>query len=268
MLTILDLLNHYLGMFNVNARWKGQVYSILAGVGNFYILYLAIRHIQNGAYLRGAGLLIVFLFILYCVILNILYYYTKKTVKWDISPLLEKMLGGSQADKADNSSAAMPYVPANGLYDKQQVLPATAVSDGDMEAELSKVVDQLRESGMFTDNYGGLSEKEQMAFLATGQPHIFANHPGTPLPYFRLEEERGGLSVYGGVNEMLSSRLARIQTIGLQPVDLALKSYNLYIASVVVSGGPGKARGRSSLTPIEKPYFLSVELAYTKKQTF
>lgn len=265
MLSILDLLNHYLGMFNVNARWKGQVYSILSGVGNFYILYLAIRHIQNGAYLRGAGLLLVFLFILYCVILNVIYYYTQKTVKWDISPLLEKMLGGSQAAKATDTSAAMPYVPANGLYDKKQVLPATTVSDGDMEAELAKVVDQLRESGMVTDNYGGLSEKEQMAFLATGQTAIYANHPGTPLPYFRLEEERGGLSIYGGVNEMLASRLARIQTIGLQPVDLALKSYNLYIASVVVSGGPGKSRGRQALMPIEKPYFLSVELAYTKK---
>lgn len=265
MLSILDLLNHYLGMFNVNARWKGQVYSILSGVGNFYILYLAIRHIQNGAYLRGAGLLLVFLFILYCVILNVIYYYTQKTVKWDISPLLEKMLGGSQAAKATDTSAAMPYVPANGLYDKKQVLPATTVSDGDMEAELAKVVDQLRESGMVTDNYGGLSEKEQMAFLATGQTAIYANYPGTPLPYFRLEEERGGLSIYGGVNEMLASRLARIQTIGLQPVDLALKSYNLYIASVVVSGGPGKSRGRQALMPIEKPYFLSVELAYTKK---
>ena len=52
MLSILDLLNHYLGFFNVNARWKGQMYTILAGVGNFYILYLAVRHIQNGAYLR------------------------------------------------------------------------------------------------------------------------------------------------------------------------------------------------------------------------
>ena len=265
MLSLLDLLNHYLGMFNVNARWKGQVYSILSGVGNFYILYLAIRHIQNGAYLRGAGLLLVFLFILYCVILNVIYYYTQKTVKWDISPLLEKMLGGSQAAKAADNAAAIPYVPANGLYDKKQVLPATTVSDGDMEAELAKVVDQLRESGMVTDNYGGLSEKEQMAFLATGQSDIYANHPGTPLPYFRLEEERGGLSIYGGVNEMLASRLARIQTIGLQPVDLALKSYNLYIASVVVSGGQGKSRGRQALMTIEKPYFLSVELAYTKK---
>ena len=263
MLSILDLLNHYLGFFNVNARWKGQMYTILAGIGNFYILYLAVRHIQNGAYLRGVLLALGFLFILYCVILNIIYYYTQKTVKWDISPKLEKVLGGPQAAKTTDGQA-MPYVPANGLYDKQQVLPATAVSDDDMAAELNKVVDQLREGGLINENYGGLSEKEQLAFLATGQQTIFANHPGTPLPYFRLEEERGGLSIYGGMNEMLASRLARIQTVGLQPVDLALESYNLYIASVVVTGGPGKARGRHDLMPVEKPYELAVELAYTK----
>ena len=80
-----------------------------------------------------------------------------------------------------------------------------------------------------------------------------------------MEEERGGLSIYGGMNEMLASRLARIQTVGLQPVDLALESYNLYIASVVVTGGPGKSRGRHDLMPVEKPYELAVELAYTKK---
>lgn len=265
MLTILDLLNHYLGFFNVNARWKGQVYTVLASVGNFYILYLAVRHIQNGAYLRGALLALAFLLILYGAILNIVYYYTKKTIKWDVSPKLEKMLGGPQAAKTATDNKAMPYVPANGLYDKKQVLPATAISDNDMAAELTKVVDQLREGGLITENYGGLSEKEQLAFLATGQPTIFANHPGTPLPYFKLEEERGGLAVYGGMNEMLSSRLARIQTVGLQPVDLALKSYNLYIASVVVTGGPGKTRGRHAVMPVEKPYKLAVELAYTKK---
>ncbi|MBC6498371.1 hypothetical protein H7R52_04370 [Weissella confusa] len=53
MLTILDLLNHYLGFFNVNTKWKGQVYTILASVGNFYVLYLAIMHLKNAAYLRG-----------------------------------------------------------------------------------------------------------------------------------------------------------------------------------------------------------------------
>lgn len=96
MLTILDLLNHYLGFFNVNTKWKGQVYTILASVGNFYVLYLAIMHLKNAAYLRGLGLLLAFIVIAYFAFLNVVYYFTKKTFKWDLSPKVEKLLGVSQ----------------------------------------------------------------------------------------------------------------------------------------------------------------------------
>ena len=128
MLTILDLLNHYLGFFNVNSRWKGRVYSLLAAVGNFYILYLAVKHIQNGAYLRGLGLTLAFLVITYFVILNAIYYFTEKSVKWDVSPKIEKMLGGKPAE-ATPAATNQPFTPATGLYAKDNVLPGTAVSD-------------------------------------------------------------------------------------------------------------------------------------------
>ena len=265
MLTILDLLNHYLGFFNVNTKWKGQVYSVLATAGDFYVLYLGVKHIENGAYLRGAVLMLAFIVIAYFAVLNMVYYYTKKTVKWDISPKIEKVLGGRPAEESQTNKTAMPYVPANGLYAKENVLPATAISDADMQAELTKVAEQLQASGMFQQDYNGMSEVDQLAYLAAGNDVIYANHPGTPLPYFRLEHERGGLAVYGGLNEMFAQRVARIKTVGLQPVELALENYDLFIASAVITGGVGHVRGRVNLQETTKPYQLAVELAYKQK---
>ena len=266
MLTILDLLNHYLGFFNVNSRWKGRVYSILAGIGNFYILYLAVKHIQNGAYLRGLGLTLAFLAITYFVILNAIYYFTEKSVKWDVSPKIEKVLGGKPAEATSTTTVAnQPFTPATGLYAKDNVLPGTAVSDSDMLAELTKVAEQLQANGMMPQDYNGLSEKDQLAYLASGQKTIYANHPGTPLPYYRLEKERGGLAVYGGMNEMFAQRLARIETVGLQPTALAMEQYDLFIASAVITGGLGHERGRQTVQEVKHDYRLLVELAYRPK---
>lgn len=266
MLTILDLLNHYLGFFNVNTKWKGQVYTILASVGNFYVLYLAIMHLKNAAYLRGLGLLLSFIVIAYFAFLNVVYYFTKKTFKWDLSPQVEKLLGGKPADADKTQRQATPFVPANGLYGRQHVLPASAVTDPDMQAELTKVAEQLQSNGLMTQDYGGLSEDEQMAYLAADHDVIYANHPGTPLPYFRLEKERGGLAIYGGLNEMLAQRLARIETVGLQPVALAMESYELFVASAVILGGEGKVRGRANLQTRHDDYHLGIELAYKAKE--
>jgi len=264
MFTILDLLNHYLGFFNVNSKWKGRVYSLLAGVGDFYILYLAIMHIQNGAYLRGFALTLAFIVIAYFAILNLVYYFTEKTLKWDVSPKIEKVLGGKPTE-VNTEPTNIPFTPATGLYAKDNVLPGTAISDSDMLAELTKVAEQLQVNGMMPQNYSGLSEKEQFAYLTSGQSVIYANHPGTPLPYYRLEKERGGLAVYGGMNEMFAQRLARIETVGLQPTALAMDSYDLFIASAVITGGVGHERGRQTVQEVKHDYRLSVELAYRPK---
>lgn len=265
MLTILDLLNHYLGFFNVNTKLKGRVYSLLAFVGDFYILYLAWAHLRNGAILRGVLILLAFLAILYFAVLNIIYYFTDKRVKWDISAWLEKYIG-TQEDKKGNQGPqrAALYVPANGLYTQQEVLPAAVVSDANMQAEIGVVAEQLKNSGMVVENFGGLSEEEQLAYIEQHN-QIYATHPGMPLPYFRLQEERGGLAVYGGVNEMLAKRLGRISRVGLMPVASAMQDYNLYIATAVLEGGLAHIRGRAGLAESTLPYQLRVELAYQKK---
>ncbi|TYC49541.1 hypothetical protein ESZ50_05170 [Weissella muntiaci] len=264
MLTILDLLNHYLGFFNVNTRWKGKVYTILAFFGNFYLLYLASKFLGNTAYLRASLLLLAFLVILYFSILNVIYYFTNKTVKWDISPKIEKYIGTQEVKEQRTNRGA--FVPANGIYNKKDVLPATIVSDDDMQAEIERVAEQLVANGVVQTDFGGLTEQEQLAYLNT-ESAVYANHPGTPLPYSRLQAERGGMALYGGINEMFAKRLGRVMTVGLMPIAAALKENDLFIATAVIKGGQAHVRGRAGLTEAKLPYSLHVELAYKAKAT-
>jgi hypothetical protein len=261
MLSILDLMNHYLGFFNVNTRWKGRVYTLLALVGNFYLLFLAYSHLVQGNYLRSVLLALAFLVVLYLGILNFFYYFMKKNFRWDISPMIEKRLGTQESEK----TGPQLYVPANGLYTQENVLPTTVFSTPDMIAELNLVGGQLLVHKLMPTDYAGLNEKEQLDRLQEVDV-IYANDPGAPLPYFRLEHERDGLAVYGGLNEMLAKRLGRIQTVGLMPISEAMKSYDLFIATAVIVGGEGHRRGRAGLANVTENYELKVTLAYQDKQ--
>lgn len=53
MLSLLDMLNHYLGYFNMNVKLKNRVYTIIGALGVLYLGYLAIRFIRLGAWTRG-----------------------------------------------------------------------------------------------------------------------------------------------------------------------------------------------------------------------
>ncbi len=135
-----------------------------------------------------------------------------------------------------------------------------------MQAELQKLADQLLVAGLMHENYNGLSSNEQIALMRVEKIEtIYANHPGTPIPYFTVKEERDGLAIYGGVNEMMASRLGRIMSVGLMPIEDALRTYELYPATVTLTGGKGHSIGRSSVIQVQNPYQIQVELAFKKK---
>ena len=93
MFTLFDMIRSSLSYVNLSTVLKNRIYTILAGIGNFYLLYVAFRFFQNGFWGRGTLFILAFLVILYFTYLNILYYFTKaKKSKYDISPWIEKVL--------------------------------------------------------------------------------------------------------------------------------------------------------------------------------
>lgn len=267
MLSTLDLINHYLGYLNVNAKLKGRIYTVLAFVGDTYILYLAFSYFKNHAYLRSALLGAAFIGILYFAIVNFYYYFTNKHMKFDVSPYIAKVLGEREEAEAEQNMAEVnvQFVPSNGIYSQKDVLPATVELDNETKATLNEMAQALQANQLVQADYKGLSEAQQQALLEQGQSKIYANGDGIPLPYYRLEQEPDGLAVYGGLNEMSAKRLGVVKEVGLQPIEAALEKYDLYIATALLQGGPAHVKGRSGLTEIQDPYDLKVELAYKKK---
>jgi hypothetical protein len=75
------------------------------------------------------------------------------------------------------------------------------------------------------------------------------------------------LSCFAGVNALQTASVATIQRVGLLPVKDAQKQYKLVAAHAYLTGGQSKQMGRRTLITKEEPYGLTVQLAYTTKQS-
>ncbi|QBO36512.1 hypothetical protein EQG49_08510 [Periweissella cryptocerci] len=267
MLTILDMVNHYFGLFNVNTKFKGRLYTVLGFGGVWYIFYIAISFLTAHRWLRGFGLLLAFVALMYVIYLNFMYYFTQKDAKLDISPKIEKIMGGPQNPEVQKQARAAVIVPAHGLYEQKQVLPTAMQSNPDEENSLNQLANDMAAMGLITTDYQGMSDDDLRASLSlNGNQPIYANHPGAAIPYFHLTTEGTHLIVYGGVNEMQAVRLGEIIRIGLADTKTALAQFDLFLASVVLQGGPGKTLARSSFFERDYPYTLKVEVAYAPKK--
>lgn len=261
MFSILDLFNSYFSVFNVNSRLKGRIYTLIDFVGVSYLGYLTFSYLKNQAYMQGALLGLATLLIFYVALINFMYYFTEKSVKWDISPLFAKYVANPDAASGNN----VQFVPASGLYRTEDVLPALVISEGENQRYLEEIVNQLNERGLIEDAYDNLSVKEQVKVLKNGKNVLYANNR-IDLPFYRLEKEGNRLIVVGGLNEMASRPLGYVKQVGLQSASAAMEQYDFFVATVSISGGKGHELGRNGLSEVKYPYELKVELAYKNKE--
>lgn len=270
MFSILDMINHALGYVNVNVKIKNQIYIGIGIAGNLYLGYVAIRLMQNGAWLRGILYMLVFLALIYFITLNVIYYFTNKTAKYDLSPRIEKLLGGKPkealaAEKQAQQSQQQPYIPANGIFDGQELLPATVKTSRAEQENVHQIVDQLQAANIVRLDYGGLTDDAiiQQA-QATGEP-VYAIGQGIQIPFSQLKLENHRLVIYAGINQMDQSPVGHITKVGLTDVHDAHEDYKLYLASTVITGGMSKIAGRTSA--IEQPgdYQVTAQVAYEGK---
>lgn len=265
MLTILSLLNQYVGFFNVNTKFKGRLYTVLGFGGVWYILYIGISFITAHRYLRGFGLIAAFVGLMYVIYLNFMYYFTEKKAHFDISPHFEKVVGNSQAAEA-NQKQSQVIGPNNGVYREQQVLPTVVKSNSDEVANIQTLSQEMLDMGLINQDYQKMSDHElrQLLVVNHDQP-VYANHPGSTVPFAKLVMEGTHLVIYGGINEMQAMRLGEITRVGLADVATALKNSDIFLASIIVNGGLGKTLTRSSFIETAYPYTLKVEVAYRLK---
>lgn len=269
MLSFLDMINHSLGYFNVNSKLKNQIYTVVGFVGDFYLLYVAIRLLQNHVWLRGLLFLLAFIVLMYAVAMNVIYFFTNKTTKLDPSPKIEKLLGGRRVGEYhEQPQHAVPNIPANGLFTNDEILPADVAINNHEQANLKKVVRQLLDNKVLTANYNQMSEREIVNTSRKTKQPIEALNADQTVPYFELIATGSRLEIYIGLNQMERLAVGHLTSVGLTDVDVAQSKFKLFLANVFISGGPSKIAGRSD-TPIvqDNPYQLNVKIAYKAKDS-
>lgn len=273
MFTILDMIRSSLNYVNLSTVFKNRVYTILAGIGNFYLLYVAFRFFQNGFWGRGLLFIVAFLVILYFTYLNLLYYFTKsKKSRYDVSPWIEKVLHIQSKDpmtaaEEERREMAPGFVQTNGIFKDENFLPATVIHSSEQQNHIQQVAAELIRMGYMKVDYQGLSEEEISAKIqATGKPVAGLANP-VALPYFELARKGTSLVVYGGLNQIDRQEVATIAEVGLLSAHEAMKRYHLYLATAVITGGPEKINGRTGLIEKPIPYTIQVQIAYRERET-
>lgn len=272
MFSILDMINHALGYVNVNVKIKNQIYTLLGAAGNCYLGYVAVRLMQNGSWLRGIIYMLVFLAVIYFLMLNIIYYFTEKKPPFDLSPKIEKLLGGKPKEAiAAEKQAAMgnqnqPYIPANGIFDGQELLPAAVHTSHTEQSNVHQIVDQLQAANIIRLDYGGMSDRDIMQQVrATGEP-VPAIGQGIQIPYSQLKLENHKLVIYAGINQIDQLPVGHITRVGLTDVHDAHEDYKLYLASTLITGGIAKIAGRTATIEQSGDYQITAQVAFEDRE--
>lgn len=267
MFSFLGMINGWLGYVNMNAKVKNRIYTILGFIGNLYLLYVAYRFFLNGFMGRGCLFILAFLGLLYFCYLNFLYYFTTKSSRIDISPFLDEKLHLHLKEPTDKKAEdKLGYIQTNGLFAGQQLLPGTVEMTATEEANLQAIVNQLVEVDYLTLDFNQVTD-QQIIKAAKQEPD--KNYPAlvepVALPYFELAPVAGKLMIYGGVNQIEKKVVGQLTSVGLMPAIEAKQKYYLSLATVVITGGPYKYKGRTTVLTQMAPYKLAVQVAYQAK---
>lgn len=258
----------------MNVKIKNRVYTVVGGIGNFYLLYVAWRFFANGFIGRGLLFILAFLVLLYFTYLNAIYWFTEKKAKWDISPKIENALGIKPKDPEEEARKKVArmrqagFVQTNGIFDENQdFLPAEITTSEAELANIQIVADSLKKINYLHLDYDGKSKNTIFKEIKSdGKVRYALGETPQALPYFELKNVEGKLVIYGGINQIESYQLGTVKTIGLMPASEAAKKYHIYLATVVLTGGPFMITGRSTTMEDNEPFRIDAKIAYTSRE--
>ena len=212
--------------------------------------------------------------LLYFTYLNVIYWFTEKKAKWDISPKIENALGIKPKDPEEEARKKVArmrqagFVQTNGIFDENQdFLPAEITTSEAELANIQIVADSLKKINYLHLDYDGKSKNTIFKEIKSdGKVRYALGETPQALPYFELKNVEGKLVIYGGINQIESYQLGTVKTIGLMPASEAAKKYHIYLATVVLTGGPFMIAGRSTAMEDNEPFRIDAKIAYTSRE--
>ncbi len=275
MFSFLDMVNHYLGYFNISVTLKSRIYTILGALGDAYLFYISYRFLSNGYIPRGFMFLLVAIVLLYFEICNFFYYFTNHQPKFDLTPKLAKALHIANKPKEPQINSQMTgsnvvtnNIPANGMFDDRHVIPAKVECTPDQQQNINQIVTILKSKNLLREDYGGHSDRQLAEVIkATDGKPVFAIGKGVLLPYFDMKRTGDRYVVYAGLNQAEQFPVGEVKRIGLQSIkSIDKENIKFFLASVTLVGGPYKKYGRSTLMEHQKDYEIAIKVAYQKQK--
>lgn len=165
---IFSNISKFLNYLNINPRLQNKIFTVVSVFPTLYILRIVKGYFQNGNHLRGVIYLLIFIVLMYFIVVNFLYYFKERKVKWDVTNLIEDIVpedttfGGSVA----TASLENPSI-------KGQKIKLSLSEDSDMIIE--EVVDKLVTTGEIQIN-----SLEQEGYLLDKY---------TLIPYYKIRKD-------------------------------------------------------------------------------
>ena len=117
MFSFLDLINQSLSYFNINTRLKNRVYTLVALLGDGYLIYVTARLLANHVWLRGLLYCLAVIFVTYFAYLNIIFFFLGRTSKFDfLSPYIRPLVVDDDGQPTRRQAGQPRPVASNGIY--------------------------------------------------------------------------------------------------------------------------------------------------------
>ena len=89
---IIGNISKFLNYLNINVRLQNKIITVISVFPTLYILRIIWGYFSNGFYLKGTLFLIIFLVLAYFIVLNFIYYFKDRKVKWDVTNFIEDIV--------------------------------------------------------------------------------------------------------------------------------------------------------------------------------
>lgn len=99
---ILTNVGKFLNYLNINPRLQNKIMTVISVFPTLYILRIVRGYFANKNYVKGSIYLVIFIILAYFVILNFVYYFKNKKVKWDVTNMIEDIVPEDLTFDGDN----------------------------------------------------------------------------------------------------------------------------------------------------------------------
>lgn len=138
---LLANIGKFLNYLNINPRLQNKIMTIVSIFPTLYILRIVRGYFSNDNYVKGSIYLIIFIVLTYFIIINFVYYFKNRKVKWDVTNLIEDIVPEDLTfDNPDNISKT---TATSGLQGKKLPL----IFNEDSPILIEQVIEELIRDG-------------------------------------------------------------------------------------------------------------------------